>query len=178
MESLQTPHKSSSFLKRPHILKPGASEHSLDSTTENRAYRPRSGSSVCVAKLLQLCPTLCDPMDCSLPWASPGKNTRVGYHALLQGIFLTKGSNPQFLCLLYWQVGPLPPESLDPGYLLKCGSGPTCLSPSKFSASLILEGRLVGVRGSLPFWVIDPLEFSLKGGFCNSRNSQNPGVPP
>ena len=28
------------------------------------------------------------------PGASPGKNTGVGYHALLQGIFLTQGSNP------------------------------------------------------------------------------------
>ena len=28
------------------------------------------------------------------PWDSPGKNTGVGYHFLLQGIFLTQGSNP------------------------------------------------------------------------------------
>ena len=31
------------------------------------------------------------------PWDSPGKNTGVGCHALLQGIFPTQGSNP---CLL------------------------------------------------------------------------------
>ena len=65
------------------------------------------------------CPTLCDPMDCSppmkqsrvrlfvTPWTvahqaplsmdSPGKDTGVGCHALLQGIFLTQGSTP---CLL------------------------------------------------------------------------------
>ena len=45
----------------------------------------------------QSCPTLCRPMDCSLPGStrnSSGKNTGVGSHALLQGIFLTKGSNP------------------------------------------------------------------------------------
>ena len=30
------------------------------------------------------------------PWASPGKNTGVGCHALLQGIFPTQGSNPCF----------------------------------------------------------------------------------
>ena len=46
------------------------------------------------ADSLQSCPTLCDPMDCSMPGFSvygdsPGKNTGVGYHALLQGIFLT-----------------------------------------------------------------------------------------
>ena len=28
---------------------------------------------------------------------SPGKNARVGCHALLQGIFLTQGSNPGLL---------------------------------------------------------------------------------
>ena len=28
------------------------------------------------------------------PWDSTGKSTRVGYHFLLQGIFLTQGSNP------------------------------------------------------------------------------------
>ena len=31
------------------------------------------------------------------PWDSPGKNTWVGYHALLQGIFPTQGSNPHLL---------------------------------------------------------------------------------
>ena len=30
------------------------------------------------------------------PWDSPGKNTGVGCHALLQGIFPTQGSNPDF----------------------------------------------------------------------------------
>ena len=62
----------------------------------------------------QSCPTLCDPMDCSLPGSSVhgdslGKNTGVGCHALLQGIFPTQGSN---LCLAFnaahshdWQVG-------------------------------------------------------------------------
>ena len=43
--------------------------------------------------------TLCDHMDCSLQGSSvhqdsPGKNTGVGCHALLQGIFPTQGSNP------------------------------------------------------------------------------------
>ena len=35
----------------------------------------------------------------------PGKNTLMGCHALLQGIFLTQGSNLCLLCLLLWQVG-------------------------------------------------------------------------
>ena len=38
--------------------------------------------SAAAAKLLQSCPTLCDPIDS--PWDSPGKNTGVGCHFLLQ----------------------------------------------------------------------------------------------
>ena len=34
-------------------------------------------------------------------WDFPGKNTGVGSHFLLQGIFPTKGSNPHLLCLLH-----------------------------------------------------------------------------
>ena len=53
----------------------------------------------------QLCPTLCDPMDCSPPGSSvrgdsPGKNAGVGSLSLLQGIFPTQGSNP---VLLHWR---------------------------------------------------------------------------
>ena len=41
--------------------------------------------------VVQSCPTLCNPMDCShpprllCPWDFPGKNTGVGWHFLLQG---------------------------------------------------------------------------------------------
>ena len=54
----------------------------------------------------QLCPTLCDLMDCSLPGSSvrgiyPGKNTGVGCHFLLQGIILTQESNPHLPHLLH-----------------------------------------------------------------------------
>ena len=52
----------------------------------------------CVLCLVsQLCPTLCDPMDGSPPGSvhvSVDKNTGVGCHALLQGIFPIQGSNP------------------------------------------------------------------------------------
>ena len=36
------------------------------------------------------------------PWDSPGKNTGVGCHALLQRIFPTQGQNPHLLCLMRW----------------------------------------------------------------------------
>ena len=47
----------------------------------------------CTCSVAKSGPTLCDPMDCSLPDFSvhgifPGKNTGVGCHFLLQGIFV------------------------------------------------------------------------------------------
>ena len=47
----------------------------------------------------QSCLTLCDPMDYSPPgssclWNSPGNNTGVGGHSLLQGILLTERWSP------------------------------------------------------------------------------------
>ena len=55
-------------------------------------------SGLCLCLVTHSCLTLWDPMDCSLLGScvhgdSPGKNTGVGSHALLQGIFPTQGSN-------------------------------------------------------------------------------------
>ena len=47
-------------------------------------------------------------LQAPLSMDSPGKNTGVGCHALLQGIFLTQGSKPHLLRLLHWQTGSLP----------------------------------------------------------------------
>ena len=44
------------------------------------------------------------------PHGAPGKNTRVGCHALLQGIFPTQGLNLCLLNLLHWQEDSLPSE--------------------------------------------------------------------
>ena len=79
----------------------------------NSSYSPSIRMRMCVcvcAKSLQSCPTLCNCMDCSPPGSSahgdsPGSNTAVGCHALLQGIFPTQGRN---LHLLHWKVASLP----------------------------------------------------------------------
>ena len=56
--------------------------------------------------------TLCDPVDCTrqapLSMEFSTKNTGVGCHSLLQGIFLTQGSNPYLLSLLHCQADSLP----------------------------------------------------------------------
>ena len=83
------------------------------------------------AESLQSCPTLYDPMVCSLLGSpilggSPSKTTGVSCHALLQGIFPTQRLNPHLLHLLHWQVGSLPlaPHGKPPSYntpkILQC----------------------------------------------------------
>ena len=60
--------------------------------------------------VVQSCLTVCDPLDCHRPptprllwpWNFPGKNTGMGCHFLLQGIFLTQVSNPHLLWFLPW----------------------------------------------------------------------------
>ena len=53
----------------------------------------------CACCITQSCLTLCAPIYCNVLGSSvlgysPGKNTGVGSHALLQGIFPTQGSKP------------------------------------------------------------------------------------
>ena len=54
---------------------------------------------ICLAA--KLCPTLLHPLGCPTrllcPWNFPGKNTGVGCHFLLQGIFPPQGWNPSVL---------------------------------------------------------------------------------
>ena len=68
-------------------------------------------SNLCLAShaqsCAQLCSTVCDPVDCSLPDSSvhgifPVKNAGVGCHFLIQGIVSTQGSNPSLLCVLHY----------------------------------------------------------------------------
>ena len=63
---------------------------------------------VCVSWVSQLCPTLPAhglwPTRLLCPWTFSGKNTEVGCHFLLQGIFPTQGSDSHLLHLLHWQV--------------------------------------------------------------------------
>ena len=51
------------------------------------------------------------PVRLPSPWNFPSKNTGVGYHYLLQGIFPTQGLNLHLLCLLHLKADSLPPVS-------------------------------------------------------------------
>ena len=89
-------------------------------------------------------PTLCNPMDCSPPGPSvcgdsPGKNTRVGYHVLLHGVFPIQRLNPGLLhCrrILY---------HLSPGKPKNTGVGSLPLLQGNFLTQELSQGlRLAG----------------------------------
>ena len=67
------------------------------------------------AKLLQSCPTLCDPKDGSppgspRPWDSPGKNTGVGCHFLLQCVKVKSLSRVWLLAIPWTAAHQAPPS--------------------------------------------------------------------
>ena len=68
------------------------------------------------AKLLQSCPTLCDPMTAAhqapRPWDSPGKNTGVGCHVLLQCMKVKSESEVTQSCLTLSRPHGLQPTRL------------------------------------------------------------------
>ena len=51
----------------------------------------------CAQSCLTLRPHRLQPTRLLCPWDSPGKNTGLGCHACLQGIFPIQGSNPGLL---------------------------------------------------------------------------------
>ena len=60
-------------------------------------------TAAAAAKLLQSCPTLCNPIDGSPPgppvWDSPGKNTGLGCHLILQCMKVKSKSKVAQSCL-------------------------------------------------------------------------------
>ena len=70
----------------------------------------RLAAAAAAAKSLQSCLTLCDPIDGSppgsRPWYSPGKNTGVGCHFLLQRMKVKSESEVAQLC-------PTPSDPMD-----------------------------------------------------------------
>ena len=74
----------------------------LENTSKHKIKNPEKGPQQKMCLVTQSCLTLCDPLDCSPPGSSvhgdsPGKDTGVSCHALLQGIFPTQESNQGLL---------------------------------------------------------------------------------
>ena len=125
-----------------HVSKmPSHSSPHFSLPTATRCVRNSSMyASPLKALVTHSCLTFCNPMDCSppgssvCPWDSPGENTGVGCHSLLQGIFPTLGLN---LCLLHWQADSLP--SAPPG------KGLHCCPANRFVCTTFLDSMVVEV---------------------------------
>ena len=98
------------------------------------AYKQNNGC-VCMLSIVSgsLGPCGLQPIRLLCLWNFPGKNTGVGCHALLQGIFRIQGSNPSLLHFLHWQAFSLP--LAPPG---KPSLNTQLLSPSLFQAQPLL----------------------------------------
>ena len=80
----------------------------------------------------------------------PDKNTGVGCHALLQGIFSIQGSHPSLLNLLHWQADSLPLSHLGNPYLV---TEELFIFTKKSGLICPLEGHTVAMSRLLDSWV-------------------------
>ena len=117
------------------------------------------------AKSLQSCPTLCDPIDGSppgspCPWDSPGKNTGVGCHFLLQCMKVKSESKVAQSCpTLSDPMDCSPPGSSVHGiFRQEYWSGVPLPSPRKDTIKLILWYR--PRNSSQSFWLKNVLCYS------------------
>ena len=88
--------------KRSTAHAPCTQHHLRGGVADHLSHHSRLTTGHTPVLVAQSCPTLCDPCGpyparLLCPWNSPGKNHGVGSHSLLQGIFLTQGSNPRLL---------------------------------------------------------------------------------
>ena len=83
---------------------------------EQAAWGRARGNRLCAQSRLIPWPRGLWPARLRCPQDSPGKNTGVGCHSLLQGIFPTQGSSLCLLCLL--QASSLPPRAIEIFYIL------------------------------------------------------------
>ena len=98
-------------------------------------------------------------MNCSqapLSTGLPGKNTGMGCHFLLQGIFPTQGLNLHRLSLLHWQAGSLP--------LSQLGSPDTLVTLlQKFKSILSLSFSQFSSVAQSCLTLCDPVNLSTPG---------------
>ena len=78
-------------------------------------------------------------------WNFPSKNTGVGCHFLLQGIFLTQGSNPCLLCLPHRPAGSLPPCACSFASVMSDSLQPHGLQPTRLLCPWDSPGKNTGV---------------------------------
>ena len=143
------------------------------SLTLNHSNFPMRGVCVCVshlvaclcAKSLQSCPTLCDLMDCSpqllCPWDSPGKNTGVDCHSLLQRKVTFKNG--------FYGPTPLGQRRPRTPRVIGAASPAECLSPASKASTFQIcfsAKSQVPARSKGHIWVSRSGRFAFKSRLC------------
>ena len=116
---------------------------------------------MCCAKSLQLCPTLCDPVDYSPPVSSVHVILRARILEWVampstRGSFWPRDRTPSLLDLLHWQAGSLPlapPGKPTEGHDVKVKVAQSCLTlcdPMDYTVHGILQARRLE-WGAIPF---------------------------
>ena len=111
---------------------------------------PQAKSLSCVWLFVTLWTVACQT---PLSMGFSRQNSRVGCCALLQGIFLIQGSNPQLLCLFHWQAGSLslaPPGNPQTSYMYTYIPSFLSLSPPTRNMSPLNK------LSNLNIWFWDP----------------------
>ena len=100
------------------------------------------------------------------PWNSPGKNTGVGCHFILQGIFPTQGLNSRLLHLRHWQADSFPPVPCGKPIFISLYVSLICL------ISLLLSVSLFGILHIL-FQLVSVKRHMFFGSFSLVQSIQN-----
>ena len=103
-----------------------------DAENSQQVNRPRYQAWMYACSVAQLCPTLCNSMDCSPPGSSVygvlRQEYRSGFPFPPPGDFPSPGIEPNFLCLLHWQADSLALHHLG------CGSFNLCFSQERMGS--------------------------------------------
>ena len=136
---------------------------------------------------------------CQATWDSPGKDTRVSCHFLLQGIFLTQGLNLCLLCFLHWQAGSLSPAPPGKARLMQIvrllvlipRSVPLMAYPCNAESKWTLKAggviwllfgeaksKISDLWGQASLWIMVPALSVSKGCCCHQATTGTPDSEP
>ena len=161
---------------------------------DGESMRVKSIKRACSVMSNSLQPYGLQPTRLLCLWDSPGKNTGVGCHALLQGIFLTQESNPHLLYLLHYRGFFTPEPAGKPKLILMenkqtdtksipvLGPAPSAvwIKRHKQDGSLRLSSVCQCLVGTFSFVNITVQFTSVAQScltFCDPMNRSMPGLP-
>ena len=131
--------------------------------TKRQLHQVPAAAAAAAAKSPQSCPTLCDPrrqptrLPC--PWDSPGKNTGLGYHFLLQCIKVKSKSEVAQSCLTLRD----PKDCSPPGFSIH----------GIFQARVLESGAIAFSDKNIYFCFIDYTKDFDSGKFFKRREYQS-----